>query len=380
MFLRFGVAVVAFHAVMTVVSLLVAARLDVIARSRRGGYARAAAVAALFVLAGIVAGLAASAWAPMPGFTALRLWCQGLFGEGVALCLWAALVTLRSGRRFDAVTCLAIAGALVGVYWQAYHREPGQLRVRRHEVALGDAPRPSRRVSVAHVSDVQAAEIGAHEERALRAVLHQRPDVIVFTGDYVQERTSPRASGLRELARDFNALVRRVRVRAALGVYATEGDIGLPCATVFAGTSVRCLVDECVAVAAADGSRLAIAGLSTAASRGRDRGRILRVVASCPPADRVIVAGHRPDFVSVAAADGRVHLALAGHTHGGQVVVPLFGPPLTLTALPRRFAGGLNHYAGIPLHVSRGVGMERGTAPQIRFLCPPEVCLLDVSF
>jgi len=53
---------------------------------------------------------------------------------------------------------------------------------------------------------------------------------------------------------------------------------------------------------------------------------------------------------------------------------------MTLSRLPRRFAGGLNDYKGIPLHVSRGVGMERGTAPQIRFLCPPEICLLDVYY
>lgn len=75
-----------------------------------------------------------------------------------------------------------------------------------------------------------------------------------------------------------------------------------------------------------------------------------------------------------------VDLVLAGHTHGGQVVVPFFGPPYTASRLPRRYAGGLNDYRGIPLHVSRGVGMERGFAPQVRFLCPPEICVVDVRF
>jgi hypothetical protein len=75
-----------------------------------------------------------------------------------------------------------------------------------------------------------------------------------------------------------------------------------------------------------------------------------------------------------------VDLARAGHTHGGQVALPFFGPPITLSRLPRRYAGGLNDYQGIPLHVSRGVGMERGTAPQIRFLVPPEVCVVDVRY
>jgi predicted MPP superfamily phosphohydrolase len=73
-----------------------------------------------------------------------------------------------------------------------------------------------------------------------------------------------------------------------------------------------------------------------------------------------------------------VDLVLAGHTHGGQVVFPLFGPPHTAMRLPRRYAGGLHDHGGTPLHVSRGVGMERGFAPPVRFLCPPEVCVLDV--
>ena len=64
-----------------------------------------------------------------------------------------------------------------------------------------------------------------------------------------------------------------------------------------------------------------------------------------------------------------------------QIVLPFLGPPLTLTTLPRRYAaGGLTEYRGIPLHVSRGVGMERGSAPQVRFLCPPEICLLTIRY
>ena len=83
-----------------------------------------------------------------------------------------------------------------------------------------------------------------------------------------------------------------------------------------------------------------------------------------------IVFGHQPDYVIPLTAAGGVDLALAGHTHGGQVALPLFGPPYTSSPLPRRYAGGLHDYQGTLLHVSRGVGMERGPAPQIRFLVP----------
>jgi predicted MPP superfamily phosphohydrolase len=73
-----------------------------------------------------------------------------------------------------------------------------------------------------------------------------------------------------------------------------------------------------------------------------------------------------------------VDLVLAGHTHGGQFVLPFFGPPVTASRLPRLFAGGLHDFRGTPLHVSRGVGMERGFSPPVRFLCPPEICVVDL--
>src|SRR6185436_9174885 len=100
---------------------------------------------------------------------------------------------------------------------------------------------------------------------------------------------------------------------------------------------------------------------------------------SVPPGDLCVVIGHGPDFVMTLPA-AEVDLAMAGHTHGGQVVVPFFGPPHTKTRLPREHARGVSSYGGVPLHVSAGTGMERGTAPQIRFLCPPEICILDVGY
>ena len=93
-----------------------------------------------------------------------------------------------------------------------------------------------------------------------------------------------------------------------------------------------------------------------------------------------IVLGHRPDFMlDVVAGKGRAPiLGVAGHTHGGQVVVPFFGPPMTLTSLPRKFASGVHAIGESWVCVSRGVGMERLDAPRIRFLCPPEIVVLEL--
>jgi hypothetical protein len=74
-----------------------------------------------------------------------------------------------------------------------------------------------------------------------------------------------------------------------------------------------------------------------------------------------------------------IDLVIAGHTHGGQISLPLFGPPVTLSEAPRHVAaGGLHELGGRPIYVSRGVGLERGEAPRVRLGARPEISLLLV--
>jgi predicted MPP superfamily phosphohydrolase len=307
------------------------------------------------------------------GSIAGRLMGQALFGE--AILLGAALSTWhRRAARPGRAAALALgAVALFAVYVDAYRIEPHLLRVRWH-VVDGRDPLDAPGVRILHITDIQTSRVGGHEECALRTGLAYGPDLIVLTGDYVQDsmgrRTEERAK------EDLRALRARVHFAAPLGVYATEGDAGLPCGNVFAGTPVRCLVDESVRVELPGGGDLSLTGLSARHGRIRDRAWLASLLARAPRAGHRIVISHAPDFVD--SLPEHVDLVLAGHTHGGQVVLPLLGPPRTASRLPRLYAGGLHDYRGTWLHVSRGVGMERGFAPPLRFLCPPEICLLDV--
>jgi hypothetical protein len=89
-----------------------------------------------------------------------------------------------------------------------------------------------------------------------------------------------------------------------------------------------------------------------------------------------IVLGHSPNF-SLGPVDA--DLLIAGHTHGGQVQLPLIGPLLTLSHVPRSWASGVTEIAlGKTMVVSRGIGMERGAAPRLRFLCRPELVVVDL--
>ena len=98
-----------------------------------------------------------------------------------------------------------------------------------------------------------------------------------------------------------------------------------------------------------------------------------------PEGTPVVVLSHTPAVVLEASRRG-LEAVLAGHTHGGQVRLPFFGPPITLSRVPRAVAaGGLHELDGRRIYVSRGIGWEHGHAPRVRFLCPPEVTLLELT-
>jgi predicted MPP superfamily phosphohydrolase len=309
------------------------------------------------------------------GEISLRLLGQALFGEGVLLAVGLCWTHRRARRPARSVQFGAVAAGLLAVYVEAYHLEPHMLKVRRHKVEAAAGYANPRMIRILHVTDIQTPAIGAHEERALRAGLAERPDLIVLTGDYVQDALGRPTED--QAAADLRRLIAHIGFDAPLGVFATEGDVGPPCREVFAGTGVRCLVDASAVVALPDGGTLGITGLSGGRGRERDPAWLAWLLSRGPGADHRIVISHSPDFVDAMPVD--VDLVLAGHTHGGQVVLPFVGPLTTASRLPHRYAGGLHDYEGTPLHVSRGVGMERGFAPPVRFLCPPEICVLEMS-
>ena len=105
---------------------------------------------------------------------------------------------------------------------------------------------------------------------------------------------------------------------------------------------------------------------------GRNKGNVSFALAGVPPDDMAILLAHSPDQVLEAIGLG-ADLVLSGHTHGGQVRLPLLGAVYAGTKLGRDYAAGLFSVEDTWLYVSRGIGM---TGLPIRFLCPPEVTLI----
>ena len=107
------------------------------------------------------------------------------------------------------------------------------------------------------------------------------------------------------------------------------------------------------------------------------RAQLAAIEAEAPDEVVTIALSHRPDVVTW--LPGPVDLAVAGHTHGGQIQVPFFGPLVTFSDVPRDVAaGGLHTVDEQLLYVSTGVGRERKDAPQIRFNARPSIGVIDL--
>jgi predicted MPP superfamily phosphohydrolase len=101
----------------------------------------------------------------------------------------------------------------------------------------------------------------------------------------------------------------------------------------------------------------------------------LRVVPRLAPARFGLAVMHSPDSAPEAVACG-YRLVVAGHTHGGQVRLPVVGALVTNSNLPRRVVSGLFRLGDGLVHVSPGLGTSK-FAP-FRFLCRPEATLLEL--
>jgi predicted MPP superfamily phosphohydrolase len=100
------------------------------------------------------------------------------------------------------------------------------------------------------------------------------------------------------------------------------------------------------------------------------RGALKEVADESP----VLVLSHRPDIFP--AVPSRVALTLAGHTHGGQIRLPLVGAPVVPSRFGQAYAAGHVEQGGRHLFVTTGIGTS---ILPVRLGVPPEMVVLELS-
>jgi len=286
--------------------------------------------------------------------------CQGeAYNVGVA-----RKVTRRRFLKLALVGAVEAGVLTCGGWGYATAIEPNWLALESVDIPLRGLPAALDGFTIVQLSDLHRGPEVAQEdiERAVGLALRQEADLAVLTGDFVSRSAGNAVSCAEALA----PLVDAGEVLACLGNHDhwTHADT-VAGALVDAGITVL----RNTAREVADG--LWVAGVDDVWEQYADLGKAL---AGLPSGAAVVLLAHEPDYADTVAANGRVGLQVSGHSHGGQVRWPFFGPPV-LPYLATKYHAGRYRVGDMWLYVNRGVGL---VPPAVRFNCRPEVTLLTL--
>jgi predicted MPP superfamily phosphohydrolase len=264
---------------------------------------------------------------------------------------------------------LAVAALALDAFWL----EPDSLILVRTDIALPGAPAlKGLRISV--ITDLHAGSpfIDAKKIDAVVAMTnHAKPDLILLAGDYVTSHTlGARRIPIAQVAAQLGHLSAPLGVYAVLGNHDRWlGDVGVIAALRGAGIAV--LTNSHVRIATPHGP-LVLVGIGDLVTEDAHPARALAGVA---PGTAALCLTHVPDVF--AALPSTCRLVVAGHTHGGQVALPLIGRPAVGLAsrYGQRYAAGVVRENGRTLFVGTGIGT---TGLGVRFGVPPQVALLVI--
>jgi len=258
-------------------------------------------------------------------------------------------------------------GAAAAVGYRAAWREPRSIVCPEVALALPGWPPALARLRVALVADLHAGAGHATPARVaatVDAVLALGADLHLLLGDYLDStRLGIGRARVRDVARELGRLPHAF---AVLGNHDWRG-AGPAMGWALRDAGVPVLENEAVAVR----EGLWVAGLACSRHRFPDPAAALR---EPPPGATVLMAIHDPDLFPRVPA--RAALTVAGHTHGGQVNVPVLRRAMLPSRFGERYLAGHVEEHGRHLYVSTGIGTA---GLPLRLRRPPEVPVLRLT-
>jgi predicted MPP superfamily phosphohydrolase len=276
----------------------------------------------------------------------------------------------RDGFEIFRSACLNLALQAIRAMGHSEFGEPNGFAVETVPLKLKRLPRAFSGFRVAQISDIHMGGWMNLKrlQRVADLITAQKPDALTITGDFLKGRSFTQASEqwISDLVKVLSPLGESIPCFAVLGNhdYWTNPD------------AVRAMLRRCgitdltnaVFALTRDGEKLYFCGVDDV--RHGDV-RLNDVIAQLEENSAAILLVHEPDFADTSAATGKFDLQISGHTHGGQVVIPYFGPPV-LPESGRKYPGGLYKVGDMFQYTNRGVGTD---TVAIRINCPPEITL-----
>jgi uncharacterized protein len=259
---------------------------------------------------------------------------------------------------------LTLAGIGLLCFGYGYFVEPYWLSVTHISLNSPKLTKGSRPIRIVQISDLHSDPKPRLEGRLPQAIAAEQPDLIVFTGDCIN---SP--AGLPVFKECLTELAKIAPTFVVKGNWDAWywHDLNL-----FAGTGAHEL-NGSSALVDVRGTPVWLAGVAV-----DDEKMMEQAISAIPHEAFKVFLYHYPDLIAEAARL-KVDLYCAGHTHGGQIALPLYGALITFSKYGKRYEAGLYREGDTWLYVNRGIGMEGGPVPRVRFWARPEVTVIEIS-
>jgi predicted MPP superfamily phosphohydrolase len=253
--------------------------------------------------------------------------------------------------------------------------EPTRLTMTRLRLTTDRLMPGTPPIRILHITDLHVERLTQRESDILRFMEQAQPDLIVVTGDFVNLSYNQDRETYRQVRQFLSQLV------APYGVYATLGtppvDLREWVAPLFDGLPITLMRESWKKIDLGRGRQVVLMGMDCTHDIPTDAGRLKRLMLTAPKDAPQVLLYHSPELMPQATGH-EIDLYVCGHTHGGQVRLPIVGPLLTSSQLGRQYVMGLYRNGRTCLYVSRGVGLEGLSAPRVRFMAPPEITLVTL--
>jgi predicted MPP superfamily phosphohydrolase len=286
-------------------------------------------------------------------------------------------ISMANGMKFSRRDFLKMSGAAaldllgIGLLGTGYGTqvEPGWVEVKRLSLKLPRLGHSFSGLRLAQISDIHMGGWMTRErlQHVVALTLAERPHIAVLTGDFVY---ASKAENLVDLQAALSPLSQQVMTFGVLGNHDYWAN----------ASAVREMLSRCGIVELANrvhsvslnGEQFHLAGLDDV---WVGDARLDEVVTALPESGAAVLLTHEPDYADVSAAIGRFDLQISGHSHGGQINIPFYGPPM-LPYLGRKYPIGLYQVGEMLQYTNRGVGM---TGLEVRLNCRPEITIFTLD-